>query len=153
MLTGGYHQAGKTHARRASSKALALSLPGEVSRHLKLRLEKQSSVIQDISWKAEVRLCKRYRTLIARGKHVNKAVLAIAVNWWASRGYRETGSCDSLRLTTRCLARQELGGLDGHWKRRCLVGATLDSVRDLGDLVAERGRHPTEARRWDSNDG
>ena len=34
--------------------------------------------IQDISWKAQVRLCKRYRRLVARGKNVNQVVVAIA---------------------------------------------------------------------------
>ena len=33
---------------------------------------------QAISWKAQVRLCKRYRQLIARGKHANQVVVAIA---------------------------------------------------------------------------
>jgi transposase len=45
---------------------------------LQLRLEKVSKTIQDISWKAQVRLCKRYRRLVARGKHVNQVVVAIA---------------------------------------------------------------------------
>ena len=34
--------------------------------------------IQDISWKAQVRLCKRYRQLIGRGKNANQVVVAIA---------------------------------------------------------------------------
>lgn len=34
--------------------------------------------IQDISWKAQVRLCVRYRRLVARGKNVNQVVVAIA---------------------------------------------------------------------------
>jgi len=34
--------------------------------------------IQDISWKAQVRLCNRYRRLVARGKNVNQVVVAIA---------------------------------------------------------------------------
>jgi transposase len=33
---------------------------------------------QDIGWKAQVRLCKRFRRLTARGKHPNVAVTAIA---------------------------------------------------------------------------
>jgi hypothetical protein len=45
---------------------------------LQLRLEKQSKIIQDISWKAQLRLCKRYRRLIARGKHANVVTVAIA---------------------------------------------------------------------------
>jgi hypothetical protein len=43
-----------------------------------LRLEKLPKPIQDTSWKAQVRLCTRYRPLLARGKHVNRVVVAIA---------------------------------------------------------------------------
>ena len=35
-------------------------------------------VIQDLSWKAQVRLCKRYRRLVARGKNLNQVVVALA---------------------------------------------------------------------------
>ena len=41
-------------------------------------MEKGPTAIQDISWKAQVRLCKRYRRLVARGKNVNQVVVAIA---------------------------------------------------------------------------
>jgi hypothetical protein len=58
--------------------AWAYQFPANVSRHLQLRLETQPKAIQDISWKAQVRLCKRYRKLIARGKHANQVVVAIA---------------------------------------------------------------------------
>jgi hypothetical protein len=34
--------------------------------------------VQAIRWRAQVRLCKRYRQLTARGKHVNQVVVAIA---------------------------------------------------------------------------
>ena len=37
--------------------------------HLPLRLEKLPKPIQDVSWKAQVRRCKRYRQLSARGKN------------------------------------------------------------------------------------
>jgi len=49
-----------------------------VSRHWQLRLEKQPTIIQDISWKAHVRLYKRYRHLVARGKQANIVTVAIA---------------------------------------------------------------------------
>ena len=39
---------------------------------------KKPKTIQDISWKAQVRLCKRYRKLLARGKHANVVTVAIA---------------------------------------------------------------------------
>ena len=76
---GAITQAGNTHARRALMEgAWAYRDPAKVSRHLQLRLEQQPKTIQDISWKAQVRLCKRYRQLVARGKHANQVVVAIA---------------------------------------------------------------------------
>jgi transposase len=76
---GSITKAGNTHARRALIEgAWAYRYPAKVSRHLQLRLEKQPKLIQDISWKAQVRLCKRYRRLSARGKHANQVVVAIA---------------------------------------------------------------------------
>jgi transposase len=72
-------KAGNTHARRALVEgAWAYRYPAKVSRHLQLRLEQLPKPIQDISWKAQVRLCKRYRYLMARGKHANRVVVAIA---------------------------------------------------------------------------
>jgi transposase len=76
---GSITKAGNTHARRALVEgAWAYRYPAKVSRHLQLRLETQPKAIQDISWKAQVRLCKRYRRLMARGKHANQVVVAIA---------------------------------------------------------------------------
>jgi transposase len=72
-------KAGNTHARRALVEgAWAYRYPAKVSRHLQLRLEALPKPIQDISWKAQIRLCKRYQQLSARGKHANHVVVAIA---------------------------------------------------------------------------
>ena len=76
---GGITKTGNSHARRVLIEgAWAYRYPAKVSRHLQLRLEHVPKVIQDISWKAQVRLCKRYRRLVARGKNVNQVVVAIA---------------------------------------------------------------------------
>jgi transposase len=76
---GSITKTGNTHARRALVEgAWAYRYPAKVSRHLQLRLETLPNPIQDISWKAQVRLCKRYRQLSARGKHANQVVVAIA---------------------------------------------------------------------------
>ncbi len=76
---GGITKAGNSHARRALVEgAWAYRYPAKVSRHLQLRLEKLPAEVQAISWKAQVRLCRRYRQLTARGKHVNQVVVAIA---------------------------------------------------------------------------
>ena len=76
---GAITKTGNSHARRALIEgAWAYRYPAKVSRHLQLRLEKVPKVIQDISWRAQVRLGKRYRRLIARGKNANQVVVAIA---------------------------------------------------------------------------
>jgi transposase len=76
---GGITKAGHTHARRALVEgAWAYRDPANVSRHLQLRLEHLPKGLQDISGKAQVRLCKRYRQLSARGTHANQVVVAIA---------------------------------------------------------------------------
>ena len=76
---GGSTKAGNTHARRALVEgAWAYRDPANVSRHLHLRLEHLPKGLQDIRWKAQVRLCQRYRQLSARGKQATQVVVAIA---------------------------------------------------------------------------
>jgi transposase len=76
---GAITQAGNTHARRGLVEgAWAYRYPAKVSRHLQLRREKQPRAIQDLSGKAQVRRCQRSRPLMARGKHANQVVVAIA---------------------------------------------------------------------------
>ena len=76
---GGITKAGNGHARRALVEgAWAYRYPAKVSRHLQLRLEKVSADVQAIAWKAQVRLCQRYRHLTGRGKHANQVAVAIA---------------------------------------------------------------------------
>ena len=76
---GAITKAGNTHARRALVEgAWAYRYPAKVSRHLQLRLEKQPKAIQDISWKAQVGCANATDRLMARGKHANQVVVAIA---------------------------------------------------------------------------
>ena len=76
---GGITKAGNAHARRALvESAWAYRFPAKVSAHIRKRLEKLPQTIQDVAWKAQVRLCKRFRHLTRRGKHPNIAVTAVA---------------------------------------------------------------------------
>jgi transposase len=76
---GDITKTGNTHARRALVEgAWAYRYPAKVSRHRQLRLEKLPKPIQDTRWKAQVRLCTRYRQLSARGKNPNQVVVAMA---------------------------------------------------------------------------
>jgi transposase len=76
---GAITKTGTSHARRALLEgAWAYRYPAKGSRHLQLRLEKLPQASQHISWKAQGRLCKRSRRLVARGKNANPVVSAIA---------------------------------------------------------------------------
>jgi transposase len=76
---GSMTKTGNSHARRALVEgAWAYRYPAKISRHLQRRLEKLPTAIQAISWQAQVRLCKRYRQLMAKGKNAHQVVVAIA---------------------------------------------------------------------------
>ena len=53
-------------------------MKARVSRKLHDRLEPLSAEIRDIAWKAQIRLCARYRRLAASGKPSVVATTAIA---------------------------------------------------------------------------
>lgn len=76
---GGITKTGNGRARRVLIEgAWAYRYPAKISVHIQRRIDKLPKVAQDIGWKAQVRLCKRYRRLIARGKHANIVTTAIA---------------------------------------------------------------------------
>jgi transposase len=52
--------------------------PARLSRELQVRQEAQPKAVRDIAWRAQLRLCTRYRRLHARGVHQNKTCIAIA---------------------------------------------------------------------------
>lgn len=76
---GGITKSGNTRARRALVEAAwAYRFAAKVSPHILSRSESLPKPIQAIGWKAQVRLCTRFRRLRARGKHVNVVCTAIA---------------------------------------------------------------------------
>jgi transposase len=108
---GSITKAGNTFARRALIEgAWAYRYPAKVSRHLQLRLEQVPQAIQNIGWKAQVRLCKRFRHLTARGKHANQVVVAIAREMAAfiraiARGANGALNCASSHGSPSCTKR------------------------------------------------
>jgi transposase len=76
---GSITKTGNTHARRVLVEAAHTYVyPVRVSRHLLKRQEGLPQAIRDIAWKAQVRLCGRYRRLMGRGKSRNTVVTSIA---------------------------------------------------------------------------
>jgi transposase len=76
---GGITKTGNTHARRALVEgAWAYRFPARVSKQIQVRQENLPEAVRDIAWRAQVRLCKRFQKMIARGKNANIVVTAIA---------------------------------------------------------------------------
>jgi len=76
---GGITKAGNGHARRVLIEAAkAYRYRAKVSEQIQARQEHLPAVIRDIAWRAQLRLCGRYRKLLARGKHPNTVAAAIA---------------------------------------------------------------------------
>lgn len=76
---GGITKTGNTHARRALVEgAWAYRMRARIGRHKVDRIEALPKIVRDIGWKAQVRLCTRYRRLRARGKTANVVNVAIA---------------------------------------------------------------------------
>ena len=76
---GGITKAGNSAARRLLIKASwTYRFPARISRELLLRQESQPKSIRAIAWKAQLRLCARYRKLARNGKPANVVTTAIA---------------------------------------------------------------------------
>ena len=158
---GSITEAGHTHARRVLVEgAWASRDPAKVSRHLHLRLEQLPKPIHDSRWKAPVRLCTRFRRRLARGKHANQVVVAIARElvgfmWAIAKQVSVTPSVDK----THCPWTHNsvwLPRLAEEAQPRC--GATLDGVtrpigilgprvRPVPDGYKSGGTQPTDSSR------
>ena len=76
---GGITKTGNGHARRVLVEAAwAYRLRARITRTLWQRLTGLPQHVCDLSWKAQIRLCGRYRRLLARGKAKNTIATAIA---------------------------------------------------------------------------
>lgn len=76
---GAITKTGNAHARRVLVEgAWAHRFPARVSRALRERQEGVAQSVCDIAWKAQVRLCGRYRHMRAMGKPKQVVVTAIA---------------------------------------------------------------------------
>jgi transposase len=76
---GGITKCGNGRARRLLVEgAHSYKHNANVSTELQKRQEGLPKVVIDIAWKAQLRLCRRYKRLMQRGKHRNVVVAAIA---------------------------------------------------------------------------
>jgi len=76
---GSITKCGNSRARRLLVEgAHTYRFAANISTELQLRQEDLGKTIVDIAWKAQLRLCRRYQTMLRRGKHYNVIVTAIA---------------------------------------------------------------------------
>lgn len=76
---GGITKTGNGHARRILvESAWSYRHPARMTAHLKRKAAGAPQAAQDVAWKAQRRLCKRYRMLAGRGKLKVQVTTAIA---------------------------------------------------------------------------
>lgn len=76
---GAITKTGNGHVRKVLVEAAhGYMHPARVSRLLLMRQEGLSQEVREIAWKCQVRLCARFRRLVAKGKSHNATVTAIA---------------------------------------------------------------------------
>ena len=79
MTRGGLTLSGNRRARRVLVEgAWSYRFPARVSPLIQPRLEGLPKAVRDIAWKAQTRLCGRYRRLSAAGKKLPVTIAAIA---------------------------------------------------------------------------
>jgi transposase len=76
---GSITKSGNSHARRILIEAAwCYRFAPRIAREIQIRQHGQARVLREIAWRAQLRLCHRYRRLQARGLHQNKICVAIA---------------------------------------------------------------------------
>ncbi len=76
---GSITKTGNGHARRMlTESAWAYRLPARRTYHLRCRMKGQPEEVLELSWKAQLRLCRQFRKMRGRGKPQNVIVTAIA---------------------------------------------------------------------------
>jgi transposase len=76
---GGITKAGNGRARRVLVEgAWSYRFPARVTSPIQVRLEGVPEAVRAIAWKAQLRLCARYRRLVAAGKSANVVTTAVA---------------------------------------------------------------------------
>jgi transposase len=82
---GGITKTGNTHVRRALVEgAWAYRMKARIGRHKVDRIEALTKVVRDIGWKAQVRLCARYRRLARAAKPPTSSMSPSHARWSAS---------------------------------------------------------------------
>jgi transposase len=155
---GALPPAGNPPARRAlGAGAWAYRYPATVRQPRPRRLDKHPTALQDIRGKAHVRLCKRSRTLSARGQHANQVVVAMAREvvgcMWAMA--QEIPVTPDVQKPERHCPRNSAGCLRAAAETPPRGGGPRDGVkRPLGHTRAER-EASTRRRpgRWESTHG
>ena len=94
---GGITKAGNNRARRVLIEgAWTYRFGARMSRLLQERQDQLPKVVREIAWKAQLRLCSRYRKLMASGKRQTVVTVAIAREMsaflWAIGSYGSTAA-------------------------------------------------------------
>jgi transposase len=154
LRRGGLTKTGNSAARRLLIEAAwCYRFPARVSRELLRRQEQQPKPIRDIAWKAQIRLCARYRKLTRTGKPANVVTAAIARELsgfvWAIAVAcrRRQAERDQRLITAKGGASQPTDMLLGRAGDAAAVRRTLATTicRAMGPMLVARPRQLRDA--------
>lgn len=90
---GGLTLAGNRRARRVLVEgAWSYRYPARVTEPIRVRLESQPRAVREIAWKAQTRLCARYRRMTAAARRNPLSLPRSRVRWLPSYGPSATRS-------------------------------------------------------------
>ena len=149
---GAITKTGNSHARRMLVEAAwAYRFPARVTRGIRDRQENANQKVCEIAWKAQVRLCSKYRRLLAKGKIKQVITTAIAREllgfMWAilqkeGEAAGSVASKESCRPRFACGTRAVVWGILGHVKSRIPAIRRLDPKSEAAP-VAQKGQAVT----------
>jgi predicted DNA-binding transcriptional regulator AlpA len=119
---GGITKAGSGLARRVLIEgAWSYRMQARVSRKLHDRIEALSKVVRDIAWKGQLRMCRRYRHLMAAGKPKVVTTPFVTVEQVAERYGVSTDSIWHWKRNGRFPAPRRVGPNIARWRLADLI--------------------------------
>jgi transposase len=129
---GAITKCGNAHLRRVLIEAAwTYRFPARISRELQVRQQGQPKAVRDIAWRAQLRLCTRYRRLQARGVHQTKPVSPSPANSPASSGI----SPDTCRSPLRNAPGPPICHRGGHPRPLCPSRSTTRCTNPMRGIL------------------
>jgi hypothetical protein len=146
---GAVTKAGDSHARTLLVEAAhCYRFPPRITRHKLAAVDAVPEAVREIAWKAQTRLCQRYRQMMARGKLKQVVVTAIARELagfvWATACTTSDPPRKTVVETGVPQAPAQVGPRAGRARRQPLKRNILRAEQLMNDLDKQASPHRPE---------